>query len=185
MSTIGAVIAGVLTFVFSQYVLRLVIEPMTALRKSIVSVSHHLLLHQRALTKPGVDALLAETLSDLAAELRANAELIPFYDRLAAFPRLGLVPRHKILDACHTLNQLSYSMVSREGDKASKNDPIKIREQYVIISRTNPLSGGTCSTSSFSHSETVLKTSLSFFFGIGSPIPYFPASRVPSFPNPR
>ena len=94
---------------------------MTALRKSIVTVSHQLLLHQRELTNPSVDTEIADTLSDLSAQLRANAELIPFYDRLAAFPRLGLVPRRKILEACHMLNKLSYSVLSPEHDQALTN----------------------------------------------------------------
>ena len=124
LSTIVAAIIGVLTFAFSQYFLRLVIEPIATLRKSIVSVSSFLLYHQREITNGRENLVISSGSCKLAADLWANTLLIPGYDRIARVAALGLSSRSEILEACRNLNLLSYGTSKPENTQAHDNTKI-------------------------------------------------------------
>lgn len=107
------VFAGVLTYVLGQLVLKLVIEPVQDLRKTIGAVSHALIEHASIFHNPGVPT--AEAMNDTSRELRklssqlqAHLFLIPFYGATSRIFRLP--SRKNVLDASGALIGLSNSV---------------------------------------------------------------------------
>jgi len=105
------IIAGVLVFIVSQYILKLIIEPIAEFRKIIVEVSHTLLLHQAVITNPSTnDEELPNKLSSLSAQLRSGICLIPFYNFLTILHIFHIPNKNNILMACRELNILFYGV---------------------------------------------------------------------------
>lgn len=113
-STVFAtVIAGVLTYVAGQLVLKLVIEPVHELRKTIGEISHLLIERANIIGNPGyppedVIAATSEELRKQSAKLHAHLYLVPAYDAMARVFRLPA--RAAVLEASSNLIGLSNSI---------------------------------------------------------------------------
>lgn len=107
------VLAGVLTYVLGQLVLKLVIEPVQDLRKTIGVISHALIEHASIFHNPGVPTQEAmnETsreLRKLSSQLHAHLFLVPVYE---ATSRIFRLPSHaRVLEASGALIGLSNSV---------------------------------------------------------------------------
>lgn len=117
LTTLITIVAGVAVFAASQYVLKLILEPLVELRKTIVGVSNALLYHQAAITNAHPKEEIATSIRKLSADLRSNASLIPCYRFLHLLGIFKLPKKDNLLKACHELNLLSYRM-----DPAIEND---------------------------------------------------------------
>lgn len=144
------VVVGVMVFVFSQYFLKLILEPIIEFRKLLSEISHTLLLHQaKILSGACHDENLHANLSALSAKLRSSAYLIPFYTWLNKLYIFALPKKENILLACRELNMLSWG-VFKLGDEPSRvairnekslekiSDLLKIETTYMLNEEANP-----------------------------------------------
>jgi len=126
MELINAVLVGVAVFIFSQYFLKLILEPTINFRKVLTDISHTLLYNQAKIANAITgDKELPLNISELSARLRSTASLIPGYSFLSFIKIFGLPKKDNILIACQELNLLSFGIKDLgedQGDQAEKND---------------------------------------------------------------
>jgi hypothetical protein len=109
------VISGVLTYVVGQLILKLVIDPVHEMRKTIGRISHALIEHAAVIANPGVPTREAmdeasTELRKLSSEIQSHLYLVPLYDWTRKVFRLPT--RKKIIDASGHLIGLSNSVYS-------------------------------------------------------------------------
>lgn len=107
------VLSGVITYVLGQLALKLVLEPVQDLRKTIGLISHALIERANVIHNPGVPS--EETMNEtsrqlrvLSSKLQAHLYLVPLYARTAVIFRLP--SRDQILEASGSLIGLSNSV---------------------------------------------------------------------------
>lgn len=105
-----AVLAGVLVFGMSQYVLKLMIEPAAQLRRTIGEVSRTVLARQATITNGCLDEGVASELWDLASRLRADLYLVVGYDAIWLTRTFALPRKKDIREASRLLNLLAYQL---------------------------------------------------------------------------
>lgn len=107
------VITGVITYVFGQFIVKLVIEPVQEMRKTIGQISHSLIVHANVIMNPGVPTqeVMLETsqqLRQLSSQLQSHLYLVPQYNLTAFIFRLPT--QAKVLAASGSLIGLSNSI---------------------------------------------------------------------------
>ncbi len=107
------VLSGVITYVFGQLVLKLLIEPVQETKKLIGQISHSLTEHANVIQNPGVleqEVMKnsSQHLRKLSAQLESQLYIVPIYTVTAFIFRLP--PRKKILSAARSLMGLSNSV---------------------------------------------------------------------------
>lgn len=113
------VLSGVVTFVVGQLVVKLVIEPVQEMKKTIALVSHTMIERANIFQNPGVppQEVMEETsqqVRKLSSQLRAHLYLVPAY-RVTA--RLFFLPTIKhVLEASSSLIGLSNSVFRASGN---------------------------------------------------------------------
>ena len=113
------VLSGVITFVVGQLVVRLVVEPVQELKKTIAQISHALIQHRSVYQNPGVLGQEVENetsskLRDLSSQLHAHLFLIPSYSKTARV--FCLPPQDRVLEAAKSLDNLSKGVFKATGD---------------------------------------------------------------------
>lgn len=113
------VISGVLTYVVGQLVLKLMIEPVQEMKKTIGQISHSLIEHANVIQNPGVpsEEKIKETsqhFRKLSSQIQTHIYLVPLYGLTAWVFRLP--SRAQVLVASENLMGLSNS-VFRATDK--------------------------------------------------------------------
>ena len=103
-------IVGVIIFISTQYFLKLVLEPVSSLRKTLADVSSTVLSHQAAITNSTADPEIEKDLRRLSSALRAGVYEVRWYRHVAAL--CGIPSEPNILSGCHQLNLLSAGMRS-------------------------------------------------------------------------
>lgn len=107
------VITGVVTFVIGQLVVKLLIEPIQEMRKTIAQVSHTMIERAKVYQNPGThsDEIMTETSQQtrkLSSQLHAHLYLVPAY---SVTSRLFFLPsRKQVLEASSALIGLSNSV---------------------------------------------------------------------------
>lgn len=112
-TVILTVLSGVLTYVAGQLVLKLVIEPIQEMKKTIGHISHSLIEHGNVIANPGVPPVevMRETsnhLRKLSSQLQSHLYLVPRYPLTSRF--FLLPPQSKVLAASKALIGLSNSL---------------------------------------------------------------------------
>ena len=113
MTVFLTVLSGVLVFVLGQLALKLVIELVNELRKTIGLISHALIEHAGLIHNPGVatkeamDQAFTELLK-LSSQLQSHLYLVPAFDKTVRL--FGLPGRDKVLEASTALIGLSNSL---------------------------------------------------------------------------
>lgn len=125
------VISGVLTFVVGQLILKLVIEPVHAMKKTIAHVSHSLIEHANVIANPGVPRKevmdnTSKHLRKLSSEIQSHLYLVPIYPVSAAIFRLP--KKRDVLEASKALLGLSNSVFSARNDKVYENNAKRVEK---------------------------------------------------------
>jgi len=111
------VLAGVITYVLGQLILKLLIEPVHDLKRTIGEIAHSLIEHSNVIQNPGVpkEEMITETsrhLRKLSSHLEAHLYLIPMY---CFTSKLFFLPsRNNVLLAERALMGLSNSVFRAE-----------------------------------------------------------------------
>lgn len=110
LTFVFTVFGGVLIFIFSQAVLKLVIEPVQQLKAAIGQTANTLLRYQAKISNAIPDDEVAATIKGHAADLMAKAAIISGY----GFARwvFGLPTKVNIQRAAQELNLIGYGLMS-------------------------------------------------------------------------
>jgi len=109
MNVFWTILAGVLVFAGSQFILKLILEPLVEFRKVLSEISHTMLFNQPAIFScMEKNDKLSETISLLSAKLRSTTYLIPRYQIMGKLPFFKL--KEDIKKACFKMNQLSHNV---------------------------------------------------------------------------
>ena len=122
------VLSGVLTYIAGQLLLKLVIEPVHEMRRTIGEISHTLIERANVIGNPGVPSgevmnAASEELRKHSAKLNAHLYLIPSYDATAWVFRLP--KRQQVLDASGNLIGLSNS-IFRNNDRVHRTNAKRV-----------------------------------------------------------
>jgi len=107
------IVTGVVTFVLGQIIVKLLIEPVQEMKRTIGQISHSLIEHANVIQNPGIpkEDMINETsqhLRKLSSQLEAHIYLIPVYGLTS---KLFCLPsRNSILKAARALMGLSNSV---------------------------------------------------------------------------
>jgi hypothetical protein len=102
------VMAGVSVFVVSQFILKLVLEPIVSFKEALGGISGFFLRYNAKITNGNADADLQHELRILVSTVISKKEAIPFYRFFGFF--LGLPSEKGILEGCRNLNFVGYEM---------------------------------------------------------------------------
>ncbi|SRR5260221_134197 len=107
------VLSGVITFVIGQLIVKLVLEPVQEMKRTIAQISHVLIERANVIANPGVPAkeILDETsqlLRKLSSQLHAHLYLVPCYKVISGI--FYLPSKEKLLVASSALIGLSNSI---------------------------------------------------------------------------
>jgi hypothetical protein len=130
MTVFLTVLSGVLVFVLGQLLLKLVIEPVNEMRKTIGAISHALIEHAGFIHNPGVmDEVeidkAATELRRLSSQLQSHMYLVPYFDRTVRIFRLP--DRKRLLRASHALLGLSNSL-HRKDDRVYETNAKRVEK---------------------------------------------------------
>lgn len=118
------VMVGVSVFVFSQFILKLVLEPIVSFKESLGSISGFFLRYNAKITNGNADSELQDELRVLVSTVISKKEAIPFY-RFFGFI-LGLPSERKLLEGCRNLNYVGYEMNKDTAPSSGKPNCIEI-----------------------------------------------------------
>ena len=113
MNVFGTILAGVLVFVGSQFILKLIIEPLYEFRKILSEISHTMLFNQSAiLSCMEKNDKLSETISFWSAKLRSITYLFPYYryEKKLYLCVFNVPKKEDIKEACSKMNELSHNV---------------------------------------------------------------------------
>ena len=113
MSVILTIFSAVTIFILSQFILRLILEPILELKKNIGLISYTLLYYHSKLTNAVADNNISNEIKKCSSNLLAKYSAIPLYDYLYKF--LYLPPYENLLEASRNLNLIHAYMI--EGHK--------------------------------------------------------------------
>ena len=102
------VMTGVTVFVVSQFILKLVLEPIVSFKESLGGLSEFFLRHSAKITNGNANSDLQHDLRILISTVISKKEAIPFY-RFFGFI-LGLPSEKKLIGGCRNLNSVCYEM---------------------------------------------------------------------------
>lgn len=136
LTFVFTVFGGVLIFIFSQAVLKLVIEPVQQLKAAIGQTANTLLLHQAKIGSAVTDEEIVSSLKAHAAELISKAAIISRYKMAKCV--FGLPTQDEILSAAQELNLMAYGMMSAARNAAATHET-QSHQQTAIVSNATAL----------------------------------------------
>jgi len=122
------ILTGVLTYIGGQLILKMILEPVQEMRKTIGNISHSLIHYANIIHNPGAlskDAIhnASDHLRSLSSEIQSHLYLVPLYNATAKVFRLP--SREKVLEAAGALMGLSNS-VFRESASVYKHNTKRV-----------------------------------------------------------
>ena len=107
MTHLATVLVAVLVFAASQYLLKLVIEPIQQHRRVVGCIASYLLRNQAKITNATPDSAISSEAYRLAAELWSSASVIFGYEFVRRLRVFSLPPRIALLNASWELNGIA------------------------------------------------------------------------------
>ena len=107
MTSLVAVIVGVGVFIISQYFLKLVLDPISRVRRTVADVSSTVLFRQRKISNASHDPEVAEDLRRVSSQLRGNISEVRCYDLWSRLALFGIPARSDARNGCRCLNQMA------------------------------------------------------------------------------
>lgn len=108
-SILITILAGVAVFVISQFILKLVLEPIVSLKETLGELSAFCLRNRAEITNTNATLEMQHELKRLSSTLISKRQAIPFYN---FFARILFMPtENNIIESCRSLNLISLEMV--------------------------------------------------------------------------
>ena len=117
MTSLITILAGVSVFVISQYFLRLVLDPITRVRRAVADVSSTVLFRQARISNATHDNDVAEELRRVSSQLHGSISEVrgyPFWFVLALF---GIPSKSDARNGCRCLNLMAGNASSPDKDR--------------------------------------------------------------------
>jgi hypothetical protein len=121
--------AGVSVFVVSQFILKLVLEPIVSFKESLGSISAFFLRYNAKITNGNASPELQHDLRILISTVISKKEAIPLYGLFGLV--LGLPSDKKLLKGCHNLNYVANEINKDTATKTGTPDCIKISRHLI------------------------------------------------------
>lgn len=135
-STFTTVLSGVSVFVIGQATVKLLIDPVQEMKRTIGAIAHALTEHAQVISNPGLLGLdkergTSEALRKLSAQLETHLYLVPRYD----FTRVpfGLPPREKVLKAASHLIGLSNSVFASKSENIYERNAMSVERIHDAL----------------------------------------------------
>ena len=113
MSFILTILSAVIIFILSQFVLRLILEPIVELKKCMGSICYNLLYFRSKLTNASSDNKISNEIKICSSKLIATYSSIPFYKKIHKI--FSLPSDRNLFEASRNLNLIRAYMI--EGHK--------------------------------------------------------------------
>jgi hypothetical protein len=128
------IISGVIVFVVSQFILKLVLEPIVSFKQSLGSFMAFCLRNKAPMTNRNASEEMQNELKDIISSLIFKQYLIPCYK---VFSLIGFLPKeNNIREACLLLNGISYSI-----NKDTAQNSGDILEVFFELNKVSTLLG--------------------------------------------
>ena len=124
----STVMAGVGVFVASQFILKLVLEPIISFKESLGSLSAFGLLHHSKIVNGNANSELQHDLKIIISTLLTKKEAIPLYCIVGFFLRFPT--GKKLLEGCRMLNYVGTEMNKDTARQSDSPDCIEITEHF-------------------------------------------------------
>ncbi len=110
------IIGGVFIFLLGQIALKLIIEPVQELKKTLGKVSNLLLLHQAKISNRAYNDEISHKISSISAEMLSQSRVVLGYNKVRII--FGLPSISNIANASRELNYISYGLreINKEAD---------------------------------------------------------------------
>lgn len=131
-TSIITLFGGILIFVISQAILKLIIEPVQQLKSALSQLSNTLLRHQPRITISTPNSEIATSLREHAADVASKAAVISQYHYAARI--FGLPSNDDIKVATRTLYRLAHAMRTEEDEQRDLDEKRIVLEEPM----TNP-----------------------------------------------
>ena len=116
--------AGVSVFVFGQFILKLVLDPIVSFKESLGSVSAFCLQHQAKITNGNANDDLQCEFRRLISTVISKKMAIPFYSLICCV--FNLPSKDELLNGCQNLNYIAYEMCKETATETRSPDCTKI-----------------------------------------------------------
>ena len=127
------IVAGVTVFVFGQFILKLILDPVVSFKESLGCISAFFLRNRAAITNVNATIDMQNELRDLISILLSKKEAIPQYNYISK--ALFLPPEDALIKACQSLNLVGYEMVKETSqDNGSLKGSINILMELRNVS---------------------------------------------------
>lgn len=107
MTHLATFLVAVLVFAASQYLLKLVLEPIQQHRRVVGCIASYLLRNQAKITNATPDSAISQEAKRLAADLWSSASVIFGYEFVRLLGIFSLQPRSALLNASRELNGIA------------------------------------------------------------------------------
>jgi len=122
MTHFATFLVAVLVFAASQYLLKLVIEPVQQHRRVVGSIASYLLRNQAKITNARPDSDLSSEAHRMAAELWSSASVVFGYEFVRLLRVFSLQSRSALLKASRELNGIAAQL---NPDNPQKGDAVE------------------------------------------------------------
>ena len=124
MTVFLTILAGVITFVIGQIVIKLLVDPVHQLKLEIAEISHALIMYANIYANPNTatkekEIEVSDILRALSSNLNGKAYLVPFYGYVQK--SFGLPEKENIYTAAKSLIGLSNGVFSKSDNASIHN----------------------------------------------------------------
>lgn len=109
MTFVSTVLGGVLIFILGQFLLKIIIEPMMELKKSLGALSYILLLHHSKISNATLNEDVANEIKNRSVDILSKANVVT--DSRIILKIFGLPSKPNILLAMKSLNRIYYCLL--------------------------------------------------------------------------
>lgn len=127
------IIAGIIIFVVSQFILKLALEPIVELKKVLGEVSALFLREQASIVNCNASEATKHEMLRLSSIILSTRQAIIFY-RLFSIT-LGMPSKKALLEGCHSLNLISYMVMPDESKSEQRKSYREVHEEMKLISK--------------------------------------------------
>jgi hypothetical protein len=133
-SILFTILAGVSVFVFGQFILKLVLEPIVSFKESLGELSAFCLRNRAKIINANATIEMRDELKRLSSTIISKRQAVPFYRFFSLFLRM---PSEKnIIESCRSLNAISAEMVKDTSKhQGSLHGPVEILMELQNISK--------------------------------------------------
>ncbi len=131
----STIMAGVIVFIISQFILKLILEPIVALEEKLGLLSSHLLRYQSIVVGGRAGEEVIDKIQELTAEVLSVANTIPCYSYFAI---IGKVPSlNSILDTSRSMNVVIADLyqLSQSDHSQGTETPMERRSRLIEIGK--------------------------------------------------